>query len=1382
MAELRSSEVLSLVYGGGKGNLSGGQDTFTMSLQNTTTQANSNQTVSIKKFEKIKTSSIEVKKSGNTYIASIQHKIELKDNQALPEDPKINVFLEKIVYNGVTYGSIEDWDVTTTLDETDGKTLTIRFSSNAASITDVTSISLTCELQYIYNETGLVYTLDGAFNPIKNKKTAIVKNGQVIVKTLKNPKGYFLSCNYASSFERITFYSDDKKFQVDLCFDFSEGTWYFDIENIKVTDDSIITKEAFYHGSISFFIEGMFVNKTSYDFGDNKQEPTIEGEIGATAWPNIDTDIQLYSNKQFTLIEYKFFTYIEKIFTNAISLDSFTIIADNKDITEDYDWKIVCRYLNSNTISLSINNPIKNTIKIHLSGVIKTSECKYGITFNTNRGTTIEKIEDVTEIPSDLKDNDKYKTTRAGHTFVDWYLDSSFIQQASPGSVIDDSIILYAKWNPGEYKITFNYNYKDENNNIKTEEMGPYSAAGLITVNHNPKRSGYLLKGWNEKADGSGDFIAHLYLTTNLTLYAIWEEVEYNISFFTYEGDSKTPASIKKSFMPTKTELQTELQTPTREAYDFIYWCSDATTTTETNYDYKLVEDVKLYAKWEKKTFLVQLNLNKGQIDNNLIRVSWGEVLLNKIKTPPIREGYKFEGWYWDSDFNDKIEDADIITSLTPLIHAKWLKCKYTVSIDLQGGIVSTGQTLVFKEVDYFNTAFYNRLPEPTKKGHNFTGWEYNGSTLSATSDFELIANIVLYAKWEPVYYTVTFNYGNPDPKIGDIVTKQFLSGEFLGTHWEEKYGVPGYEFKGWFTDTQGQGTKYEENTSISKDITLYAYYNNKPSKVVIHHYNEGLITRTLSAFPETKDRKETENDLVKPYKAGNSFKGWVYDSPNSEDYIHTNDLIVRQCHIYPVFEPIIYIITVKLPDGTINSEFSLTAGSWNIKDFDTPPLMLGYDFEGYFKDQEYTQPCYGQLTLNDTSLGNPVNYTLYIKLSPKEYNLQYIHPKEYVELVEMPKTTPYKYIFGETIDLSNIKPTAPYRTFDCWYEDINFTKPILQIDESTRDIWKYGSKTLYSNWKPFGKEYIDKSIRYSETIHTGRPGWQYILAADNFAYLWDVELDSTLWKLSQEEYDSGRVYYIYIEKQSTGGIPSSSPIQLKCKAYGGTTKNPCVRLYENKNNSSSYQELECTLNTTNEWEFPSNIWDIKFNENTPWGYSLQPNSPTAFIKRGESPQVDARQILDLYAMWWRGSIECKSVFSNASLGYDGTSLISDYEIKIGDTNYYLEDNFSKQLLQGESSRLNMQFTGTWIEVTVYYWDNSNNKQFIKYNSTWLNETITFNLADLNEINDAGLDINGEMTLNIRHQRTADRFNLVKGGNHWTITITINKQGYNPLA
>ena len=130
-----------------------------------------------------------------------------------------------------------------------------------------------------------------------------------------------------------------------------------------------------------------------------------------------------------------------------------------------------------------------------------------------------------------------------------------------------------------------------------------------------------------------------------------------------------------------------------------------------------------------------------------------------KLTAPaaPTKEGYRFDGWYYDNN-GGKAKwdfDKDTVTRAMTLT-AKWVQT-YTVAFDTSGGSAVAPVT-----VDAGSTV--TKPADPTKSGYTFGGW-YKDSTLQTPWDFAndtVTADTTLYAKWTA--NPPAPSYDDPDP------------------------------------------------------------------------------------------------------------------------------------------------------------------------------------------------------------------------------------------------------------------------------------------------------------------------------------------------------------------------------------------------------------------------------------------------------------------------------------------------------------------------------------------------------------------------------------------------------------------------------------------
>lgn len=193
--------------------------------------------------------------------------------------------------------------------------------------------------------------------------------------------------------------------------------------------------------------------------------------------------------------------------------------------------------------------------------------------------------------------------SKTGYTFNGWYAEKDF----SGGKVTElpqgnyGNVTLYAKWTANKYTIT----YLDTKLITGTKNTFVYAKGETyvqsVTYDKNYdltnyERTGYAKTGWfngDEKFDGG-----IWNLTNDVTLYADWQIVTYNITYVLNGGDTI-------GANPTEYDIESQditLADPTGK-HTFIGWYKDEALkekiTVITNRSFG---DITLYADWQHET------------------------------------------------------------------------------------------------------------------------------------------------------------------------------------------------------------------------------------------------------------------------------------------------------------------------------------------------------------------------------------------------------------------------------------------------------------------------------------------------------------------------------------------------------------------------------------------------------------------------------------------------------------------------------------------------------------------------------------------------------------------------------------------------------------
>lgn len=204
---------------------------------------------------------------------------------------------------------------------------------------------------------------------------------------------------------------------------------------------------------------------------------------------------------------------------------------------------------------------------------------------------------------------------------------------------------------------------------------------------------------------------------------------------FTADGTTFAPAQTID-----RGEKFKEPAEPSKENHTFAGWYNgdekfdfDADTTKAPNV-------LNLVAKWDINQYTVQFVSEHGSFEDQTIE--HGKPIDTDKLTPPIVEGFTFDGWYADKAHETKFDFNTQITSDTK-VYAKWTAKDYEVSFITEHGDAPDSQNVKYNE-----TA--NDPGKLTAEGYTFIGW-YTDHTCTTEFKFStpITGDTKVYAKWE---------------------------------------------------------------------------------------------------------------------------------------------------------------------------------------------------------------------------------------------------------------------------------------------------------------------------------------------------------------------------------------------------------------------------------------------------------------------------------------------------------------------------------------------------------------------------------------------------------------------------------------------------------
>ena len=256
---------------------------------------------------------------------------------------------------------------------------------------------------------------------------------------------------------------------------------------------------------------------------------------------------------------------------------------------------------------------------------------KINISFDSNGGSPVNDITykngEIIRLPEN--------PIKEGYSFDGWYLDNESIQEFNVSMLLEENVVLYAKWSINQYTLSFD---TDDGSYIAPITQDYNSK---IIMPDDPVKEGHSFLGWDQE-------IPEKMPLEGLKLTAKWSVNQYTISFDTV-GGSEIP-SVKVYYG----ELIDNFSIPTKEGHNFIGWGVEEPFTVPAT-------DVTLIAKWEIKTF--DLNIISLQPISNLVNFS-KSVTGNTHTLGITTEG---EVYVWGSNWTGQLGDGTYDIRSTPI-------------------------------------------------------------------------------------------------------------------------------------------------------------------------------------------------------------------------------------------------------------------------------------------------------------------------------------------------------------------------------------------------------------------------------------------------------------------------------------------------------------------------------------------------------------------------------------------------------------------------------------------------------------------------------------------------------------------------------------------
>ncbi|MDR3187814.1 MAG: leucine-rich repeat protein, partial [Prevotellaceae bacterium] len=650
--------------------------------------------------------------------------------------------------------------------------------------------------------------------------------------------------------------------------------------------------------------------------------------------------------------------------------------------------------------------------------------------------------------------------TKTGCTFAGWYKEAACTNAWDFGldKITQATSTIYAKWEVSKYAVTFN---SQGGSDVSPQEI-PH--AGKASRPDNPVQAGYTFAEWYKEATCANvwDFDAEKVVQPT-TLYAKWDTTMYSITFSSRGGSAVAtqPAGHGCTVPPPAN--------PTKANYTFGGWYREAGCTTYWNFSTDVVTgNMTLYAQWitgSKPTCTITFDSDYGSaVDPRTVES--GKFLLRPAN--PTKKGSTFVGWYKEAAHVNAWDfSADKVTQSMTL-YAKWNENsdiqRYTLIFVGNGGSVHTDSA---SRVVASGVAV-GKLPTPTRKGYTFTGWNTktngSGTTYTATTPYSVSSNTTLYAQWNVITYTITYNdvsageHSNPPSYTVD-------SGEIV----LRDAARAGDKFAGWYNASTGGSKVSAILAGDTRHVALWARWKEK---------------HTVSFFDDTSEytnysRTITDGDTVSrplpdPTKANHDFVGWYKEAACVNAWDFSGSVVTQNIDLYAKWWSKIsgtYALIFVGNGGSVHQDSASKEVAYGAAVGKLPtPTRKGYTFTGWNTKTNGS----GTIYTADTVYRTTGNTTLYAQWNVITYTITYN------DVSTTEHSNPPSYIVDSSIIVLRDAARAGDK-FAGWYDKATGGSKISSIPAGDT-----GHILLWARWKEkHTVKFFDDNTEYTSYSRT---------------------------------------------------------------------------------------------------------------------------------------------------------------------------------------------------------------------------------------------------------------------------------------------------------
>lgn len=763
---------------------------------------------------------------------------------------------------------------------------------------------------------------------------------------------------------------------------------------------------------------------------------------------------------------------------------------DNINVASCENGKLVTKNAGTATITGTSDDGgyvVSFVAYVAKDAVTYDSTSEYGVAYILNGGT------------NSSSNNSSYKkgttctlaaASKTGYSFLGWY---DYFSDKKITSVSGRSTIVYAKWNPVNYQITYNLNGGAWTQG--TIAIQNYTVESSNISLATPAKQYYSFGGWYTESTLQNR-VTNINASSarNYTLYAKWNPIVHSITYYMNDTNADKAVLGKNHVTSFEEAKATTLVNPTREGFVFEGYYKKNPNSADFNAQTDRItviskgtsSNLNIYAKWKENTYKIAYNANGGKFIGTLTPSTYrytDNVAICSATAVMDRAGYVFKGWNTNNkgtgthyQAGSNVSRLTKTNGTTVTLYAEWELLEYPINYYLNGGLQPVDINGVIANPSTHNVNTVITLKNPERLGYTFDGWfstsNFSGGKVTKIPKSDQEIN--LYAKWTENTYKLSYN-ANGGKFIGTIsaATYKYTDNVLLCSN-----GVlqnrAGYKFLGWNTKNNGTGIHYDAGEKVvglsSKkggSVTLYAEWE-LIEYPIVYYLNGGTqqTDKNGNALNPATHNITKAISLKNPLRDGYIFDGWFASADYSGGKITNIPKSDQKITLYAKWTEYSYKLSYNANGGkfigTITPETLRYTQNVTICSQGVLLNRNGYTFTGWNTRKDGKGTHY-EAGITNSGLGtkNGANVVLYAEWKLIEYPITYVLNGGSQPLDSAGKSlNPSSHTIAAAVSLKN--PARTGYVFNGWYATSDFTGgKITSIPKSDQPI------TVYAKWTP---------------------------------------------------------------------------------------------------------------------------------------------------------------------------------------------------------------------------------------------------------------------------------------------------------------------------